>query len=77
MEEMRRRLNAAEREAEEMSARLSSEELSYEAKLTEVYNAHRERVEKLRWDIGSRDEARAAGGAWRRRGERPRGDLPC
>ena len=44
MEEMRRRLNAAEREAEEMSARLSSEELSYEAKLTEVYNAHRERV---------------------------------
>ena len=45
MEEMRRRLNAAEREAEEMSARLSSEELSYEAKLTEVYNAHRERVE--------------------------------
>ena len=56
MEEMRRRLNAAEREAEEMSARLSSEELSYEAKLTEVYNAHRERVEKLSWDIGSRDE---------------------
>ena len=56
MEEMRRRLNAAEREAEEMSARLSSEELSYEAKLTEVYNAHRERVEKLSWDISSRDE---------------------
>ena len=52
------RFKTEEAEAEELqlAEQLRQEELAYETKLTEVYNAHREQVEALAIEITTNDE---------------------
>ena len=48
MDELHRKAHAAQREADELAEQLRQEQLSYEGKLTEVYNTHREQVQRRR-----------------------------
>lgn len=54
MHDMKHRTEVAE--TEELIEQLRQEQLSYEARLTEVYNSHREQVEALTAQISANDE---------------------
>merc|ERR1719230_817083 len=56
MHDMKSKAEDAERETEEIIEQLRQEQLSYEARLTDVYNSHREQVESLAAEISQNDE---------------------
>merc|ERR1719230_2278899 len=56
MLDMKTKADEAERETEEIIEQLRQEQLSYVARLTDVYNTHREQVEALAAEISQNDE---------------------